>query len=399
MVTTARRLSGIVVVLLLVTAGLTISFGGNGDKRLTAYFPSAIRLFPGAEVKVLGVAVGRVEDVAVEGTKVRVEMTYDAEQALPANVHAVIVPPSLLGDRFIQLTPAYTGGPALPDGASLPTERTSVPLEIDDTYRGLDQLAKALGPTGANKTGALSELVSATADNLKGNGAAFNATVRDFSDAIATLKRSSPEIADTVTNLASVTSNLAANDRQLRTLVTTLSSVSTELNGQRTSLASAVETLGTAAQELDGFISKHRPALAETLGALSKTTGTVARHSEELAEILDVAPLAVSNLANTNVPQNFDPAAPGRVPPSARTSAIHARANVLNDLNTQLGYTMTAFCGQLPAEHQRALAALCGALRAAGADLGAVLMRAANPAGSDGRPPTDLGELLLGGQR
>lgn len=392
----ARPASGVVIVLLLVAAVLVIA-RGNDEKRLTAYFASTVSLYPGAQVKVLGVRIGTVDGVTVDGTKVRVEMTYDAEQQLPPDVHAVIVPPSLLGDRFIQLTPAYTGGPALADAASLPTERTSIPLEVDDTYRSLDDLAKALGPKGANKSGALSRLVSATARNLKGNGKAFNATMRDLSAAVGTLEQSSPDIARTVTNLASISTNLAGKDDQLRTLVTTLAAVSTELNVQRTDLRDAVSGLDTALSELGGFLRKHRPALAKTLGSIATTTGTVAGHRKDLAEILDIAPLAVTNLAHTNQPENWDPDNPAAVPPSARTGAVTSRGNFLNDLDTQLGHTMTAACGQLPPEHQRQLAALCSALRQAGGDLGAVLTEAATTENSG--PSADLGELLTGGPR
>lgn len=392
----ARPATGVVIVLLLVAAAL-VALQGDDKKHLTAYFPTTISLYPGAQVKVLGVRVGTVDDVAVEGTKVRVAMTYDAEENLPADVHAVIVPPSLLGDRFVQLTPAYTGGAALPEAATLNTDRTSVPLEVDETYRSLDQLAKALGPKGANKSGALSRLVSATADNLKGNGAAFNSTMRELSDAVATLEQSSPDIAGTVTNLASVTKNLAGNDGQLRTMVTTLTSVSTELNGQRSDLRGAVRGLDTALAELGGFVRKHRPELARTIGSLTKTTGTIAKHREDLAEVLDIAPLAVNNLAHTNQPLNWDPEAPGAVAPSARTGAVTARGHFLNDLDSQLGHTMTALCGQLPAEHQRQLAPLCTALRQAGGDLGQVLTQAATEEHSG--PSADLGELLLGGPR
>lgn len=392
----ARPAAAVMVALLLTAAGLTV-VSGNGEKHLTAYFPTAVSLYPGAQVKVLGVQVGTVDDVVVDGTRVRVDMTYDGEQTLPDGVHAVVVPPSLLGDRFIQLTPAYTGGKALPSTATLPAGRTSVPLEVDDTYRSLDELAKALGPKGANADGSLSKLVSATARNLKGNGAAFNTTMRELSGAIATLQGSSPDIAKTVSNLASVTTNLASNDGELRTLVKTLASVSTELNGQRGELRAAVDGLDTALGELGTFVKKHRPELAKTIRGVTKTTRTVAKHRAGLAEILDILPLAVSNLANTNVPQNWDPDRPELVPPSARMSAITARGNFLNDLDTQLGHTMSGLCGQLPAEHQRTLAPLCTALRQTGTDLGAVLNQAA--AGETGDPAAGLAALLLGGQR
>ena len=76
----------------------------------------------------------------------------------------------------MQLTPAYTGGPALADGADLPVSRTAVPLELDDVYRALDEFNRALGPAGANRTGALTDLVATGAANLNGNGADLGAT-------------------------------------------------------------------------------------------------------------------------------------------------------------------------------------------------------------------------------
>ena len=47
----------------------------------------------------------------------------------------MIVAPSIVGDRFVQLTPVYEGGEVLADGAVLDTDRTSIPLELDQIYR------------------------------------------------------------------------------------------------------------------------------------------------------------------------------------------------------------------------------------------------------------------------
>ena len=97
---------------LLVLVGSALAFGtpwGSDQRRVTAMFPSTVNLYKGAKVKVLGVAVGKVTSVKVVGTSVRVEMTYSGVD-LPKDVHALIVPPSIVGDRFVQLAPAYTSG-------------------------------------------------------------------------------------------------------------------------------------------------------------------------------------------------------------------------------------------------------------------------------------------------
>ncbi|HSV40333.1 MAG TPA: MlaD family protein, partial [Nocardioidaceae bacterium] len=176
-----RRLSVAAVVTLLVLAGLTwLNSGSDSSHTLTATFSRTTSLYEGANVKVLGVKVGRVESITVKGTAVEVVMSYDKDVELPAGVHALIVPPSIVGDRFVQLAPVYTEGEILPDNAELGLDRTGVPLELDDTYRGLDKVAAALGPQGANENGALSRLIAATAASLDGNGALLNDTLREF---------------------------------------------------------------------------------------------------------------------------------------------------------------------------------------------------------------------------
>ena len=139
-----------VVLLGAVVAVVSAVMSAPDERHLSAEFANTNSLYAGAQVKILGVAVGRVDAIEVRGSAVHVDISYDAAHPLPADVHAAVVPPSLVGDRFVQLTPPYTGGPQLPDGAHLDLDHTQVPLELDRTMSGLDDLAAALGPQGAN---------------------------------------------------------------------------------------------------------------------------------------------------------------------------------------------------------------------------------------------------------
>lgn len=393
---TTRRLLTALVVTLLALAGLAIvRDSGTPQHTLTASFARTTGLYAGAKVKVLGVPVGHVEEIKVVGTRVRVRITYDAGVQLPADVHALIVPPSIVGDRFIQLAPAYDSGPTLPDGASLGPDRTGVPLELDDTYAALDKLARGLGPNGANADGALSRLVTATAQNITGHGAAFNATVRAFANAISTLAASSGDVNATVTDLAALTGTLAGKDAQLRALVTNLARVGTQLNGQRDDISGAVVELQQALGQVARFTRENRAALHTTIGSATDVSAVLSRRTRELSTLLDLAPVGLSNLAEIYLPKNWDPSKPWESVIAGRTGSANLRAALLDDLDTQLGFTLSAVCAQLPAAQQAKLAAFCGTLAALGGNLGAVLSKAIETQGAGPLTgPTSLAQLM-----
>lgn len=383
-----------------VVAALTIK---PGRRHASADFASTVSLYPGAHVEVLGVTVGSVTNVAVQGTHVHVDLDYDPKYRLPIDVRAAIVPPSIVGDRYIALGPQYRGGATLPDGANLGLDRTAVPMELGDAYQALDKLATALGPHGANSDGALSRLLTASAHNLDGNGAQLNTTMHDLSQAMGALSDSRGDIAGTVTNLSKLSQTLAADDPQVRALVTNLATTSTELNGQRQELHDATTNLSGALDQVAGFVQQNRNSLTADVGGLTQITGTVARHQRDLATLLDLSPLGLSNLADAAQPENYDPAHPEAVAPQARTTAVTSRSDSMEDLPTQLGFTMTAICGSLPAGQQQQLAPLCTALRQSGGRLGEVISRLLSPPSGSGGMSTEESATtlaqLLGGQR
>ena len=49
----------------------------------------------------------------------------------------MIVTPTLVADRFVQLTPVYTEGPTMADGADIALPDTGVPVELDRIYASL----------------------------------------------------------------------------------------------------------------------------------------------------------------------------------------------------------------------------------------------------------------------
>jgi len=397
-----RLLTGAVITLLALAGLAVVRSGGTDENTLTATFPRTTSLYAGAKVKVLGVPVGEVTDITVVGTEVEVRISYDGDVKVPADVHALIVPPSIVGDRFIQLAPAYEDGDVLADGARLGLDRTGVPVELDDTYAALDEFAAGLGPEGANKDGAVSRLVTATAKNITGHGRDFNAAIREFASAISTLAGSSGDISDTVENLAVLTDTLAGKDAELRRLVNNLAAVGVELNGQRDEISTSVVELQEALGMVAEFAETNRAALKGTVSGLTDVTGVLSRRTKELTELLDIAPVGLTGLANIYIPTNWDPSKPWLTPVSGRTGNANLRAALLQDLDTQLGFTFSALCAQLPPAEQAQLAAFCTALAQAGGSLGGLLSMAIETGAAGpgaGLPASGPGSLrvLMGG--
>ncbi len=294
-----RPATAFVLVLALLAVYLLFLRDGNGvdDKRVTAHFPRAVSVFVGTDVKVLGVTVGEVTEVTPEGESVRVEMAYQGDLDLPKDAKAVIVTPTLVADRFVQLTPVYPGeGPVMADDADIPLPETLVPVELDRIYASLRDLAETLGPNGVNADGTLNHLVSAGADALEGQGAAGNRMLRRLAAAATTFGNSSGDLFETVTNLAQFTTTLAENDTLVRAFMADLADVSRQLSGERVELQRTLAAVADTVGSVRGFVKNNRQALVTDVRKLSRIVRTIASEKDSLDDALAVAPVAMGNL-------------------------------------------------------------------------------------------------------
>jgi phospholipid/cholesterol/gamma-HCH transport system substrate-binding protein len=251
----------------------------------------------------LGVPIGTVDTVTPAGTTVNVSMSYDPTIKLPANVKAVVVAPSVVGDRVIQLTPVYKSGPTLPDGAHLDTSRTAVPLELDQIYQSLDDLAVGLGPQGANKDGSLTRLLNSTARNFGGEGAQFHDTIHNLSMFTSTLDHNKGALFSTAHQIDRFVSTLAQNDQTVRNFNDSLAGASDVLAGERQDLSAALKNLGVAMEQVSSFVRDNKQALSSNIHGLVKVTDILVHQRAALDETLRDAPVALANLYHTYNPR------------------------------------------------------------------------------------------------
>ncbi|GAA4411761.1 MCE family protein [Actinokineospora soli] len=327
------RVVAIACVLGLVLATALWFFLREANLRsYTAMFTGTVGLYEDNDVRVLGVKVGSVDEVVPRGNLVEVRMSVDRSIDVPADAQAVIVAPSLVSDRYVQLTPAYTGGPVMATGAVIPRERTATPLEVDDLYASLTRVSETLGPNGANRDGALSDLLSTLAANLDGNGEALNDTVTQLGQLSKTLSGNSDDLFATVENLQKFTTTLAGSDQAVEDFSVQLAQASEFLADERGNLSAAVDQLGIALGVVQKFIDDNRGALKSNVDKLASVTGVLVEQRAALAETLDIAPLALSNVVNSY---------------NASSGTLDARSNI-NELTQPPIVTLCNLVRQVP---------------------------------------------------
>ncbi|GIH18425.1 MCE family protein [Rugosimonospora africana] len=329
---TTSKLAAAAAALLLATAGgLYWAWRDAGTTRVSAEFPEAVGVYAGSDVRVLGVVVGRIDAVHPQPGQVRVDMTIHRGIRIPAGALAAVVASSVVSDRYVQLSPPYTGGARLADHAVIPISRTATPVELDQLYQSLDQLASALGPNGANANGALSDVLNTGAANLDGNGRDLGNLIAQLGAATRTLSGSEQDLVGTVDNLAQFTTMLKDNDAQVRQAEQQLSQVAGFLADDRHSLAAALDQLATALGQIADFIHDNRDRIKSNVDKLASITQILVKEKASLQEALDDIPLAVTNLLGAYDPSisTFD----GRADlnelsmgGSATTSAVAAPA-------------------------------------------------------------------------
>lgn len=314
--------------------------GGGETRTLTAHFDRTVGLYKNSDVRILGVKIGKVTSIEPDGATVRVEMEYDDKYKIPAAAQAVVVAPSIVSDRYVQLTPAFTGGEVLADGADL-GNRTQIPVELDDIFASIDKLNVALGPNGANKDGALQDLLDVSAKNLDGNGALLNSTVRGLSTAVQTLADQREDLFGTVRNLADFTTTIARSDDTVREFNSRLADVASQLEGEKEDLALAIRQLSLSLGEVATFVRENSKSLTANVSDLADLTGVLVKQKAALEEFLDTAPAALSNLQLA-----YNPA----------SGTLDTRAN---NFGPELGSTICGLgTGVLPPQ----LLTLCGSL-------------------------------------
>ncbi|MCT7657766.1 MCE family protein [Mycobacterium deserti] len=298
--TRSRWLRVALAVLLVVTlaVGVYLIWPSRGGHKIVGYFTSAVGLYPGDEVRVVGVPVGEIDSIEPRASDVKITMTVKDGVRVPADAQALVIAPNLVAARFIQLTPAYTGGDAMSDGAEIGLDRTAVPVEWDEVKEQLTQLSEQLGPQPGSMQGPLSNFVNQAADTFDGNGDSFRQALRELSQTAGRLGDSSGDLFGTIRNLQVLVNALSNSNEQIVQFSNHVASVSQVLADSSADLDNTLGTLNQALTDVKGFLGESNEALIGQVNRLTDFTSLLTERSEDIEQILHITPNGLSNFYN-----------------------------------------------------------------------------------------------------
>ncbi|WP_246872507.1 MCE family protein [Rhodococcus sp. DMU1] len=287
---------GIVVVAALCAAAAWYVFVGTDRTRtVTAEFASVGGIYPGSKVAVLGLPVGTVEAVEPAGTVVEVTMRIPDDITLPADVSAFVMNPSIISDRFVELSPVYTAGPRFEGDDVIPPERSHAPINWDELLESVDTIAAALGP----ESGSLGSTLDLAADATAGLGPEINRALRALGAAGSVLGARSEDIGALVDDLGVAVAAVDARQGSLSELAGGLSELGAEMQRQNLDVAGPIGQLTTILDRLDVLLGSRGEDIAAVVSNAQVLTGQFAQHEVDFAEFMDVLPLAMQNIDNT----------------------------------------------------------------------------------------------------
>jgi len=296
--------ASVIIGSLVVVLALVVGYVGYRlyekltNNTVVAYFPEANALYPGDKVQIMGLRVGTIDKIEPVGDKMKVTFHYQNQYKVPANASAVILNPTLVASRAIQLEPPYKGGPVLADNAVIPEERTQVPVEWDQLRNSITNIVSKLGPTKDQPTGPFGEVISSYADGLAGKGKQINTTLNSLSQALTALNEGRGDFFAVVRSLALFVNALHQDDQQFVALNQNLADFTTRLASSDGALANAVQQFDSLLSTVRPFLDKNRRLLVEDIDNLQTATNTLLQPEplNGLETALHVLPTAASNI-------------------------------------------------------------------------------------------------------
>lgn len=251
----------------------------------SAVFNDASRLGSGDSVRVAGIRVGTVENVALrrDGT-VLVKFNADENIPLTTGTKAAVRYLNLVGDRYLELLDGPGSTRLLAAGSQIPLDRTAPALDLDLLLNGLKPVIRGLNPQDVNAlTASLIQIMQGqggTIESLLSNTSSFSTALADNNQVIESL----------IEQLRTVLDTLSADGERFSGAIDRLHQLVGGLAEDRDPIGTAVTALDNGTASLAELLGNARNPLKNTIAQVNRLITNINADQSGLDVSLQKAP-------------------------------------------------------------------------------------------------------------
>lgn len=235
------------------TAGPTDSY--------SAVFSDVTGLQEGDDVRIAGVRVGRVDAIALQDNRAKIDFRVERDQVLYTNTIASVTYQNIVGQRYISLSRRIADGQSqrLPGGSQIPLERTEPSFDVGALVNGFEPLFTLLDPDKANK------LSDALIEAFAGDSGAVTRLLTQTANLTQAFVGDDEVFKNLIDSLNTLVASLARQDANLDAVIGGARNMVGELAQRRHNIVSSVGSLNLVAGRLSEIGDTTYPQLSEML--------------------------------------------------------------------------------------------------------------------------------------
>jgi phospholipid/cholesterol/gamma-HCH transport system substrate-binding protein len=278
-----------IAVVVALASQATALFGVR--RNFTAELPDAAGIRSGDQVQLAGIRVGKVTGIAARGDRVHVDFRLDEDVPLTEDTRTEVKLATLLGTRFLDLTPGV--GKPLESGDTIALSRAfgSYTLERFWLENG--------DSVGRFDLDALSSAVDVLATDLNGSPDANRAALDGLAGLAETVTRRDAQLTRLLTATRSVTGEAVAQRDQLVQLMQRGDQVFEMVQARKQAIDALLRDSRALVVDLTAIARRTHKPMTATLHRLRSILAVLVKHRDDLARTLEVADPALRLYVNS----------------------------------------------------------------------------------------------------
>lgn len=227
-------------------------------------------IFSNAEVNYRGKQIGRVGEISLTESGLQLELNVEPDMPqVPADLDAVVMNRSAIGEQLVDLRPRRSGGPYLENGSVIPVDRVKTPTSPAEVIGYLYTLSDSV-PTDSLRT-----VVDESYDAFAGTGANLQVLMDATRDFVAGAQQNLPdtvELLDSGNKVLRTQNEMAGSFRSFSRDLRLLSGT---LKGSDDDIRKLIEATPASARQISLLLNEAGPGLSAMLANLL-TLGNIA---------------------------------------------------------------------------------------------------------------------------